>query len=297
MAHNPDGAERSSVTSAGVAEAGGREKHLIERLRSLIRKLEQVPVSFHHHPPATDAEAAPSACFSSSLVGTEAQDEAAFPPLHRLGEPGLHELKPDRYGDTPAALGFALGVLRCQVRDVEDDAPLLWCLTESQLKEWGAPYAPGLLGFGLDPARLLIVRVRNATDAAWTLEEGLKSGALAGLLGQAEIDKPVMARRLGLAAKQGGLPCLLLSDHRQASLPGSLTRWRIAPSLSGPEPFDKQSPGPPRWRLTLERANREPPGRSWILEWNRHAYDFRLAAPLADRAAEAGTDQKRRSSS
>lgn len=293
MAHNPDGAERSSVTSAGVAEAGGREKHLIGRLRSLIRKLEQVPVSFHHHPPATDADAAPSACFSSSSAA--AQGDPAFPPLHRLGEAGLHELKPAGYGDTPAALGFALGVLRCQVRDIERDAPLLWCLTESQLEEWGAPYAPGLLGFGLDPARLLIVRVRNATDAAWTLEEGLKSGALAGILGQAEIGKPVMSRRLGLAAKQGGLPCLLLTDHRQSSLPGSLTRWRIAPALSGLSPFNVQSPGPPRWHVTLERAGGEPPGRSWILEWNCHAYDFRLAAPLADRTAETGAGQKHRS--
>ena len=55
---------------------------------------------------------------------------------------------------------------------------VLWCLTKHAAREWGRPYGPGLLAFGLDPALFLIVEARNADDAAWALEEGLKSRAL-----------------------------------------------------------------------------------------------------------------------
>ena len=65
-------------------------------------------------------------------------------------------------------------------------------------------------------------------DAAWALEEGLKSRTLVAALGQAEIRHELAARRLGLAAQASRTPCLLLSGHRHRRLPGTLTSWRIA---------------------------------------------------------------------
>jgi protein ImuA len=219
-------------------------------------------------------------------------EEAEGPPVHRLAEAGLHELKPQAYADTPAAVSFALCQLSSTV--AQNPGPLLWCLTEQALAEWGAPYGPGLIALGLDPARLLIVKTRKVTDAAWVLEEGLKSGALAGLFGQAAIDKPVMARRLGLAAKSGGMPCLLLTEAKNPALPGSLTRWRIKARASTGAAFDRRAPGPPAWQLSLERCRSEPPGRQWNLEWRDEADGFRLAPTLADRTADAGTVQTRK---
>lgn len=302
MRNNPDGAARSSVPSPGVDRAGGPDRGLIEELRHRIRGIEQVPVTFGN-PPAQGTAPLPPACLSASPE--TAEDTAAAPPLHKLGEPGLHELKPASYGDMPAAIGFALGLLRlqCQAAARRGEVSLLWCLTETQLKEWGAPYAPGLIRFGLDPGALLVVKTRTAKDAAWVLEEALKSGALAGLLGQAEIERPVMARRLGLAAKQGGLPLLLLpGDAAAGGLPGSLTRWRIAAESSPPSSLDGRAPGAFAVRLALERAPGNPPQRSWRLEWHKligeaqqerqHAtYRFRLAPPLADRAADAAAEE------
>ncbi|MEG6507559.1 hypothetical protein V6C03_01085 [Methyloligella sp. 2.7D] len=259
---------------------------MIERLRTEIRAIERVPVTFGH-PPVPGTAPRPPAC--SSTGG----EQAEAPPLHTLTEAGLHELKPASHGDTPAALGFALGMLSLTLRgSAAETAPLLWCLTESAIQEWGAPYAPGLLGFGLDPERLLIVKTQRPKEAAWVLEEGLKSGALAALLGQTEIKQPVMARRLGLAAKSGGLPCLLLSDHGQGGLPGTLTRWRIETAASREAKLDAKAPGLCTFHLTLERAPSLPPGRSWTMEWDDEAYGFRLAPPLADREAEAGAAQR-----
>ncbi len=134
----------------------------------------------------------------------------------RLEQAGLHEIKPASYRDTPAALGFALAVIAKGVTKRGRRDLLLWCLTQDAAREWGHPYGPGLMALGLDPARLLIVEARTMRDAAWALEEGLKSLTLIAALGQAEIMAELAARRLGLAAQASCTPCLLLSGHRQA---------------------------------------------------------------------------------
>ena len=140
--------------------------------------------------------------------------------MNRLKRGGLHELRPEAYRDGPAALGFALAMIaeqaveRASARDL-----VLWCLTKSAAREWGRPYGPGLRAFGLDPALFLIVEARTVEDAAWALEEGLKSRVLGAALAQAEIKAPLAARRLSLAAQAARTPCLLLSSHQQPGLP------------------------------------------------------------------------------
>ncbi len=171
---------------------------------------------------------------------------------------------------------------------------VLWCLTQDAAREWGRPYGPGLLAFGLDPALVLIVEARNAEMAAWALEEGLKSRALIAALAEIEIKTPLMARRLSLAAQASRTPCLLLSGRRQSGLPGTLTSWRIAAMKSGSAPFDATAPGAPSWQLTLERCRGSAPGRSFIVEFSHESFRFRLSAASSDRAAEAGESSERR---
>ncbi|MEM7192163.1 MAG: hypothetical protein AAF405_04745 [Pseudomonadota bacterium] len=185
----------------------------------------------------------------------------------------MHEIKPHAYGDTPAGLGFALSVIAdIQLRDLQNQAPglVLWCMTRQEAQEWGRPYGPGLLESGIDPARVLIVEARNANDAAFAIEEGLKSAALSACLAQTNIKTPLMARRLGLAARAAQTPCFLLTGHGEARVPGTLTRWRIATEASAHIPFEDVpfentlcdtgarvstgTPGPACWRLSLERS-------------------------------------------
>ena len=208
-------------------------------------------------------------------------------PWSKLAANGLHEIKPAAYRDVPSALGFALAFIGDRLTRRKNASPLLWCLTEKAAREWGAPYGPGLIAFGLDPALVLIVQARNATDAAWALEEGLKAGAFIAVLGQIEVKAPIIARRLGLAAQVSRTPCLLLSGHQGGGLPGTLTRWRVAAERSSGAAFDASAPGPPAWHLTLERCRGMAPARSWTVEFRDVAYGFRLAPRFADRAAEA----------
>jgi protein ImuA len=274
----PGGAEGVLVPPAGVAKAGGaRARVLIEHLRAEICALEQVPVSLAN-PPAPGAAPPRSACSLSSHQF----------PLNRLRLGGLHELSPEAYRDAPAALAFALAVIAAQTGNAGPRDLVLWCLTRAAAREWGRPYGPGLQAIGLDPSLFLIVEARTVDDAAWALEEGLKSRALSAALAQAEIKTPLAARRLSLAAHSARTPCLLLSNHGQTGLPGTLTRWRIATRESAPFPFDVHAPGAPSWQITLERCRGEAPGQNFIVEFSHGSFRLNLSASSSDRAPKSG---------
>jgi hypothetical protein len=241
-------------------------------LRARIRTLERTSVSLAFPP----VPGAPRPACSPS-------------PLGSLHASGLHEIKAAAYRDSPAAIAFALAVIAAgSAREDRAPAPVLWCHTEQMEREWGSPYAPGLLGLGLDPALFLIVEAPKARAAAWALEEGLKSRALGAAVGQVEALPPLAARRLGLAAKAGQTPCLLLSGPGEAVLPGILTRWRVAGRASALASFDRRAPGALRWHLMLERSLGIAPEQSWTVEWCDASRGFRLAAPVAPREVEAG---------
>lgn len=323
----PGGAEGLLVPPAGVAKAdGARARVLIEHLRAQIRALEQVPVSLANPPAPGAAPPHPACSFSPSLViagprpaihprsASPRSEPPAWMPgsqarlhpgmtsptllLSKLTRGGLHEIKPDTYGDQPAALAFALAVIAEQAAaQAEPRGLVLWCLTKRAAREWGRPYGPGLIASGLDPALFLVVMARTSDDAAWALEEGLKSRALSAALAAIEIKTELMARRLSLAAQSSRTPCLLLSEHGHANLPGTVTTWRIAARRSGTGSFDAMAPGNPAWQLTLERCRGEAPGRSFIAEFSHESFRFRLPAASSDRAAEAGEIIERRRAS
>ncbi len=307
----PGGAEGLLVPPAGVAKAGGaRARVLIEHLRAQIRALEQVPVSLAI-PPAPGAAPPHPACSLAPLILRNASDafgwrsdscarrarpqDDATGPLHKLWEGGLHEIKPEAYGDGPAALAFALAVIAEQAAQVERRDLVLWCLTNKAAREWGRPYGPGLIASGLDPALLLIVMARNADDAAWALEEGLKSRALIAALAGIEIKTPLM--------RPPSQPCRASLAHAMPAALGSSTRkpsrhpHHAGASPRGeadPSPSMRRRPGAPSWQLTLERCRGEAPGRSFIVEFSHESFRFHLSAASSDRAAEAGESIERR---
>lgn len=281
----PDGDPSALVPPADVDQraSGSTGRVLIEQLRASIRALEQVPVSLAT-PPAPGAAPPRPAC---SLTSPSASNDNAESPFGAFEQGGLHEVKPHAYRDTPAALGFALSVI-AEAMQTRREGLVLWCLTQTAMREWGRPYGPGLLRAGLDPSRFLIVETRNAEEAAWALEEGLKSGALIAGLAQTDVKTHLIARRLGLAAQAARTPCLLLSSHGTAGVPGTLTRWRIATEGSAHVPFDRSAPGTACWRLSLERCRGTAPGRDFRVESPHEPGGLRVAPPSSDRTAEAG---------
>ena len=142
MRNNVPGGDHSGlVPPAGVEKrAGGPTgRVLIEQLRASIRALEQVPVSLAT-PPAPGAAPSRPAC---SLL-LPPPTTTATSPLSALQQGGLHEIKPQAYRDTPAALGFALSVIAAAAL-TNCRGLVLWCLTRAAGAGMGAPLWPGSL--------------------------------------------------------------------------------------------------------------------------------------------------------
>ena len=73
------------------------------------------------------------------------------------------------------------------------------------LREAGALYGPGLAAFGLDLARLVFVRAPDAPALFQAMEDALKSGAPAAVVGEVWRLKAydlAASRRLSLAARR-----------------------------------------------------------------------------------------------
>lgn len=143
------------------------------------------------------------------------------------------------------------------------------------------PYGPGLTRFGLPTERLILVRVAKPADLLWAMEEGLRSGRFAAVLGDGFAPDLTATRRLQLAAEAGGGTALLVfpaTDSRNR-LSAATTRWRIAALPAA------RSDGP-RWQVSLERC-RGGGERTWTLEWSDEALRLHMPAALADRSLAA----------
>lgn len=135
-------------------------------------------------------------------------------------------------GAAASALAFAL---RLAVRRgvcggaAIADRPVLFCSTREDEFENGALYGPGLLPLGLDVSRLINVRVRRQDEALWAIEEALHSGAVSAVVARLDGVALTPARRLSLAAQDGGTPCLVVSRHDSPGMAASVSRLRVGP--------------------------------------------------------------------
>jgi protein ImuA len=192
----------------------------------------------------------------------------------------LHEVFADSVRDSGAALGFALAQARSQI-DASRPAVLFMQLQADAL-EVGLPYALGLQSFGFDPERLVFVRPQTITELLWAVEEAIACRAVAAVV--ADIVQPHKAldftasRRLSLRAAASGASVFLVRYARDREATAARYRWKIVPHLSSDPPFDDRAPGPPRWRVTLEkgslgkRRNATPAGDEYLVDWTDNGF-------------------------
>src|SRR5450432_3038716 len=112
----------------------------------------------------------------------------------------LHELVPAGTLHHGAALGFALALAALAP---PRGGTIVFVQQDFALVEAGALYGGACDLFGLDPARLLLVRAGGQRDALWAMEEALKTRGLTAVIGelaQNGADADLTAtRRLSLA--------------------------------------------------------------------------------------------------
>ena len=175
---------------------------------------------------------------------------------------GLHEIAPAAPADGAAAMGFALSLAARCLADRRSSGLIVgeeFCATEM-----GALHGPGLVAHGLDLARLVFVRAPDAQALFQAMEDALRSGAPAFVLGEVWRLKSydlTVSRRLGLAARVGATPAFLV----QASAYGAAdslssaaeTRFEIAASPGAHEPSaggGRGLPGRPSFSARIVKA-------------------------------------------
>lgn len=181
----------------------------------------------------------------------------------------LHEIRCNETRETGALTGFAAALLTRLSN--QQSKPILWIEEEMALNEAGLPFGGGIAGFGLDPNRLIIIRVRRAEDALWTLEEGLRCNGLGAVLAMIRASPQALdlttSRRLALRASKHGVMGLLLRQAGTAEPGAATTRWQISARPAGLMHGFTEGVGRPSWRAVLEKSRLGPIGR-FDLEWD-----------------------------
>ena len=139
---------------------------------------------------------------------------------------------------------------------------ILWC---ARVRHDHVLYPPGLGALGCDARRLVMADCSSGADALWAAEEGLRSGAVGTVVleGERALDLSA-ARRLQLAAEEGGALGLTVSVGCEALFPAASTRWRL-------EPLEGE-----RFELEMTR-NRNGQSGAWRVRRDETAYCLSLA--------------------
>jgi protein ImuA len=199
-------------------------------------------------------------------------------PQGGLALGALHEIAPEAGPDIPAAFGFVSALLA----RMPQGGPVLLVASPRGLAQYGRPYGHGLNALGLDPARVIFVEAEDESQAFWAMEEALRSGvpaAVAGAVGTG-LDLKT-SQRLQVAARDAGLPLLLLRSAETAGSSAAATRWCISAVEAARDRFGLIACW--RWRVRLERCRNGRLGE-WLVEWDHVAHRFRLAPAMADTA-------------
>jgi protein ImuA len=188
----------------------------------------------------------------------------------------LHEFHPASAGDQAATNGFAALLA---FASAPAKRPIVWIRQDHAAREGGELHVDGLSALGLDPARLVLVRLSHAVSVLRAGIEAARSTAIGAVLiepfGEPKELDLTTQRRLVLAAEASGVTLFLLRPGARP-MPGSAeTRWEVRSAPAQPLALD--APGHPTFDLTLLRHRHGPAGGPWRLEWNRD--DGRFAPP------------------
>ena len=197
----------------------------------------------------------------------------------------LHEIVPQRDNDIPACFGFIAALLGRMLS--EGQIIFVFARTFSH-RFSGRLSGHGLNAFGLDPGRVVLVETQDDRQALWAIEEALRSGMSAAVIGMTgtEIDLK-SSQRLNLAAGDSGRLLFLMQPEGLASLNVAMTRWRVGASPAATDRFGLIARW--RWQLSLERCRNGRTG-DWRVEFDHAAHRFSLVPPLANLALHRRPD-------
>ncbi len=208
----------------------------------------------------------------------EAQGEAGSDPF-RVPAGLVHEIFADDTRNAGAALGFAMGLSRQQVAGERQG--LLYLQLAGEAQETGLPYGLGFARFGFDSRQFVLGRIASVAEMLWALEEAIACRAVAAVVADFATHPRALdftiSRRLGLRSAASGTSVLLLRYGREREASAARLRWRVAPAVSAGLPFDPQAPGPPRFRVGIEKrrlggSSQRAEGQELLVEWTENGF-------------------------
>jgi protein ImuA len=193
--------------------------------------------------------------------------------LHEIGTAGLDV-------ETAALPAAFIAALLARIAPAR---PVFWIAPSSDL------HPPGLLPYGFDPNRLVVVSPAKDVDTLAAMEVVLREGVAAAVVGEVGQFDRTASRRLQLACLRQGSTGFVLRrwphGHKAVdrSASAAVTRWHLTPV---PSVKDGKEPGLPRWHVALTHARGGRPGE-WIMEASDDAtHPLRVVATLADHAPD-----------
>ncbi len=156
------------------------------------------------------------------------------------------------------------------------------------------PYGGALPGAENDPRfleRSVFVAPDRSADRLWTIDLGLRCGAVGIVVADGSGFDMAATRRIQLVAKAHHTPALLVRPPWEAcELSAAQTRWLVRFEANSESVSDEFCFHLPQWSVELLRCK----GRQadscprWVLEWNRGEGAVRLSTALAGATGEAG---------
>jgi len=152
-------------------------------------------------------------------------------------------------------------------------SPIAICDPQKQI------YPPALAAMGVSLNRVYLIHPKSPADELWAMTESLRcKGVGATIASPGRLDR-TQARRLQLAAEQGGgIGIFLRPLDRNAEIYSAITRWLVTP-VPGERVVQQ-------WRIQLLHGHGGQVGKSFILERNRETHLVRATAELSHRPLE-----------
>ncbi len=183
----------------------------------------------------------------------------------------VHELISNNTESAVASVGFMSCIAG---RLMTTGAPCVWAASERQV------FPPGLKRFGIDPSQIVFVDLKKEKQVLWVLEEALKQGGLAAVIGEVKNISDIASRRLQLAAERSGVTGFMIRHITRSVTPiASVARWKITSLPSEGPKMNMPGLGFPRWAVELEKIRNGKPGK-WIVECTAGRLRF-LSPPTA----------------
>jgi protein ImuA len=211
-------------------------------------------------------------------VGWGQMDDAfpngAFP----LG--AVHEFLCSGSEDGAPTSGFIAGLLAPLMRN---RGVTIWISSSRKL------FPPALKIFGIEPDRIIFLDLQKEKDVIWAMEEALKCGALAAVVGEMREISFTASRRLQLAVEQSQVTGFIFRcNPRNLNTTACVSRWRVTP-LPSETGDDLPGIGFPRWNVELLKVRNGKPG-TWQIEWagGRFRHISTLATIIHDQQMKTG---------